>query len=480
MMRNWTIGKRIIVGFGAVLTIMAMLGAFSALQMLAIRGDAREIAANLPMLRHVSVLATGARDNMTVVYRHIGAQTAAEKKALEEEMKAARAVNSAALEAYSELVDDEEAAALLADLNTKREAASKKRSQILELSRGIDTPEAAVALLARARDELQPLVAQYAAAIDALWALEESESQASAAAIATNSGRTTVLTVIAVAVALALGIGLSLGIARGINTVLRRVSRELGDGSRQVVAAATQVASAAQSLAQGASEQAASIEQTSASIEEMSSVTAHNADNADKVNGLARQARDAAERGADDMRRMSEAMSAIQSGSDDIARIIKTIDEIAFQTNILALNAAVEAARAGEAGRGFAVVAEEVRALAQRSAQAARESSGRIGEAVERTHQGVDINAKVAEALNEIVSHAREVDELAESVAGASRQQSVGISQVNLAVGQMDKVTQSNAAGAEQSASAAEELNAQAEAMRVAVAELELLAGVGR
>ncbi|MBK8167799.1 MAG: MCP four helix bundle domain-containing protein [bacterium] len=479
-MRNWTIGKRIFAGFGAVLAIMATLGAFSALQMMAIRGDAREIAANLPMLKHVTVLATGARDNMTIIYRHIGAQTLEEKKALEEEMKAARAVNSAALEAYSQLVDDEKTAALLADLGTKREAAAKKRAEILELSRAVDTPEAAVSLLAKARNELQPLIVRYAAAIDALWDLEESESQASASAIATNSGRTTLMTIVAVAVALLAGAVLSFGITRGITTVLRRVSRELGDGSRQVVAAATQVASAAQSLAQGASEQAASIEETSASIEEMSSVTTHNADNADRVNGLARQAREAAERGADDMRHMSEAMTAIKSGSDDIARIIKTIDEIAFQTNILALNAAVEAARAGEAGRGFAVVAEEVRGLAQRSAQAARESAGRVGEAVDRTHQGVAINSKVAEALTEIVAHAREVDELAAAVAGSSRQQSIGISQVNLAVGQMDKVTQSNAAGAEQSASAAEELNAQAEAMRVAVMDLEQLAGSRR
>jgi methyl-accepting chemotaxis protein len=211
----------------------------------------------------------------------------------------------------------------------------------------------------------------------------------------------------------------------------------------------------------------------------MSSVTLHNADNADKVNQLARQARDAAEKGAGDMTNMSEAMVAIQSGSDDIARIIKTIDEIAFQTNILALNAAVEAARAGEAGRGFAVVAEEVRGLAHRSAQAARESTTRISDAVSRTHQGVAISGQVGAALNEIVAHVRHVDELAASVASASREQSQGISQVNLAVGQMDKVTQSNAAGAEESASAAEELNAQAEAMRVTVLELERLAGCG-
>ncbi|HYG35183.1 MAG TPA: methyl-accepting chemotaxis protein, partial [Clostridia bacterium] len=154
-----------------------------------------------------------------------------------------------------------------------------------------------------------------------------------------------------------------------------------------------------------------------------------------------------------------------------------TIDEIAFQTNILALNAAVEAARAGEAGMGFAVVADEVRSLAQRSAQAAKETAAKIEGAISNTTQGVELSAKVAQALNEIVARSREVDELASEVAAASREQSQGVDQINLAVGQMDKVTQSNAASAEESASAAEELNAQAEAMKESVAELLKLVG---
>ncbi len=478
-MKNWTIGKRIFAGFGAVLAIMAMLGTFTTVRLLAVRHDAHDIAGNLPMLRHMATLATGARDNMTIIYRHIGAPTLAEKKQLEEDMKAARAANSTALEEFTKLATEDEVKALLAELNSAREVYGKKRTELLEASRAATTPEESAVVLGRARDELQPLVVRYANSINAIWEREEAESLESANTIAAASSRTTLLTIIAVAIALAAGAVLSFSIVRGITTVLRRVSQELGDGSRQVVAAATQVASAAQSLAQGASEQAAAIEETSASIEQMSSVTLHNADNADKVNQLARQARDAAEKGAGDMTNMSEAMVAIQSGSDDIARIIKTIDEIAFQTNILALNAAVEAARAGEAGRGFAVVAEEVRGLAHRSAQAARESATRISDAVDRTHQGVAISSQVGEALTEIVAHVRHVDELAASVASASREQSQGISQVNLAVGQMDKVTQSNAAGAEESASAAEELNAQAEAMRVTVLELERLAGCG-
>jgi len=252
---------------------------------------------------------------------------------------------------------------------------------------------------------------------------------------------------------------------------------DLNDNSSHVNRAAIQVSSASKILAEGSGQQAASIEETSCSLEEMASVTKRNAENAKKANDLAREARSAADRGAEDMRAMNQAMEAIKISSDDIAKIIKTIDEIAFQTNILALNAAVEAARAGEAGMGFAVVADEVRNLAQRSAQAARETTAKIEGAILKTAQGVQISQKVALALNDIVTKARQVDELASEVAGASREQTQGIMQINAAVGQMDKVTQSNAASAEESAAAAQQLNAQAELMKQAVLKLTLLAG---
>jgi methyl-accepting chemotaxis protein len=278
--------------------------------------------------------------------------------------------------------------------------------------------------------------------------------------------------IVGLMVALGVGVGTAFFINRGIRKVLQHVASSLDDGSSQVAAAAGQVSAASQSLAEGASEQAASLEETSSSLEEMASMTKRNSENSNKANDLAKQAREAAEKGANDMNHMIAAMEAIKVSSDDIAKIIKTIDEIAFQTNILALNAAVEAARAGEAGMGFAVVADEVRNLAQRSAQAAKETSAKIEGAIAKTGQGVEISGKVAQALNEIVTRARQVDELAAEVAGASREQSQGIEQVNLAVSQMDKVTQGTAASAEESASAAEELNAQAEAMKASVIEL--------
>jgi methyl-accepting chemotaxis protein len=267
------------------------------------------------------------------------------------------------------------------------------------------------------------------------------------------------------------------GIIRSINRSLHHAIHGLNGITRQTVTAARQVSVASQHLAEGASEQAASIEETSASLEEMASVTQRNASNAQKVNELARESHDAADRGAKDMEAMNSAMAAIKASSDDISKILKTIDEIAFQTNILALNAAVEAARAGEAGLGFAVVADEVRNLAQRSAQAARETADKIENAVNRTAQGVNISKKVASALGDIVSKAHQVDQLAAEVAQASHEQTQGISQINAAVSQVDHVTQSNAANAEESAAAAQDLNAQAETMRQAVHELLQLVG---
>jgi len=302
--------------------------------------------------------------------------------------------------------------------------------------------------------------------------LSTSEKEVSA-----GIGSATILTIVAIlSIALPVGILGSL-FAASITKSLLRTAEKINEGASQTSSSSEQVSGASQSLAEGASEQAASLEETSSSLEEMASMTRRNSESAQKANDLAKRAREAADKGAGDMQAMATAMEAIKASSDDIAKIIKTIDEIAFQTNILALNAAVEAARAGEAGMGFAVVADEVRNLAQRSAQAAKETAGKIEGAIAKTTQGVEISAKVVRALNEIVGQIRQVDELVSEVAGASHEQTQGISQINTAVSQMDKVTQSNAANAEESAAAAQELNAQSATMNESVTELLQLVG---
>ncbi len=303
----------------------------------------------------------------------------------------------------------------------------------------------------------------------------ETERAALAAKIDAQNHAYQLITLSLFALIMVITVAFAYVLAHSISEAIERVVVKMLAGSNEVAAAAGQVSTASQTLAEGSSEQAASIEETSASLEEMSGMTQRNAENAQKANDLARQARTAADKGAADMQAMATAMQAIKASSDDVAKILKAIDEIAFQTNILALNAAVEAARAGEAGMGFAVVADEVRNLAQRSAQAAKETAVKIEGAIRNTGQGVALSNQVAVTLNDIVSKARQMDELAAEVAGASREQTQGITQINAAVGQMDKVTQSNAASAEESAAAAEELNAQALAMKHVVVELQKL-----
>ncbi len=268
---------------------------------------------------------------------------------------------------------------------------------------------------------------------------------------------------------------LGLLVTRAITRPIQRVTAQLSAGSEQTAAAAAQVSSSSQSLASGASEQAASLEETGASLEELSSMTKRNSDSAAEAKTLSGETRSAAETGHRDMTEMREAMNAIKTSSNDIAKIIKTIDEIAFQTNILALNAAVEAARAGEAGAGFAVVADEVRALAQRSAQSAKETASQIEIAIQNGEHGVRISDKVASSLDVIVGKARQVDEIVAQIATASNEQTQGIGQINAAVRQMDKVTQGNAANAEETAAAAEELTAQSVTLAESVEELHVL-----
>jgi methyl-accepting chemotaxis protein len=265
-------------------------------------------------------------------------------------------------------------------------------------------------------------------------------------------------------------------IIRSVTLPITLTAAHLATESAKANASALRVARASQSIAEGASEQASSLEQTSSSLREMADMTQRNSENAQNAKGLANEARETADIGAAEMVQMKAAMGAIKQSSVEISKIIKTIDDIAFQTNILALNAAVEAARAGEAGLGFAVVAEEVRNLAQRSAEAAKETAARISTSKEKSEQGVLISDKMATNLAAILEKTRQLDERIAEIAESSRQQNEGIAQVNNAVASMDKVTQENAALADQSASASEELKAQAEQVRIEVAGLMRMA----
>ena len=273
--------------------------------------------------------------------------------------------------------------------------------------------------------------------------------------------------------ALALGIFMSLSITGPI----RRIIDGLTEGAEEVASAAGQVSSASQSLAEGSSEQAASIEETSSSLEEMSSMTKQNADNAQQANSLMGEAKQAVGTANESMGQLTESMVEITQASEETSKIIKTIDEIAFQTNLLALNAAVEAARAGEVGAGFAVVADEVRNLAMRAADAAKNTANLIEGTVKKVKDGSELVTRTNAAFQQVAGSSAKAADLVAEISAASSEQAQGIGQINTAVTEMDKVTQQNAANAEESASAAEEMSAQAETMKSMVDELVAIVG---
>jgi len=290
-----------------------------------------------------------------------------------------------------------------------------------------------------------------------------------------------VSTVLLVAMAVLL-FGVAIGAAviyvvRQITRTLTSTAGELRAGGEQVLSAANQVSASSQSLSQGATEQAASLEETSASMEEMASMTRKNAENSQDAATEVAQTESLMSGANAALHDLVSTMSAIRESSGKVTKIIKTIDEIAFQTNILALNAAVEAARAGEAGMGFAVVADEVRNLAQRSAQAAKDTAALIEESSITAEAGGQKVDAVVTSMTAITESSARVKGLVDEVSVASRQQAQGIDQVTQAIAQMEKVTQTTAATAEESAAASEELNAQAELSMSAVGRLETLVG---
>ncbi len=475
-MSQFTISQRVASGFAAVLMLTFALGILAWVRVDELRDLSHTVTDDaLPTIVALGELRSLVKENLVNTYRFTLADDAntTQRAAIEAEMKQNTVEVDALYTTLKGLIFDADDKSQLDAIAAAREPYTVRRKEILEYRRTYTAAETETVLT---RD-LAPLYKNYVTAIDHFTKHNVDIGREGSTTITSLAHSAVAWIGFSLIAALAVGTGLAWFIGRNTTKTLSSVSHLLGESATQVNIAAAQVRDASSSLATGASEQAASLEETSASLEEISSMTRRNSDSATRAKETASRTRATAEAGAKDVAVMNDAMAAIQASSGNIAKIIKTIDEIAFQTNILALNAAVEAARAGEAGMGFAVVAEEVRALAQRSAHAARETAVSIEDSIAKSQHGVEISTKFAGVLTEVVEKAREVDALVAEIATATTEQSQGLTQVVGAVTQIDQVTQSNAAGAEESAAAAEELSSQADALRHAIADLSRLIG---
>ncbi len=454
-------------GFGTVIAIFLIFGGFVSAQMREFRADTRAvsaIAAEVGSARQMQL-------HIANLWQYItDASLTHEEAAL---TKLAKAEFDAALLLRERLV------AMNAD-----DAAHLRRLEELRtaLPDVLNAGERMYVAYGRSRDAGDAAMKEFdlasARAIETVSVIVkemEKESDAASEEMQAMSMRALWITLIACAVGSLAALGISIALSLAITRPLNRVIGSLSAGADQVAAASEQTSSSSQNVAQSASEMAASLEESSSAIEEMTSMIQQNAEHAGQANLLMKNTRITVDGANSAMIEMQSGMNEIKSNSDDIAKIIKVIEEIAFQTNLLALNAAVEAARAGEHGKGFAVVAEEVRNLAQRAGTSARETGALIDKAVKTVNDGLVKVTGVAKGLKDITESSVKVGNLVEEISTASREQAQGIGQINTAVGEMDKTTQGVAANSEETAAAAEEMSSQAIALQENVHALIVL-----
>ncbi len=455
---------------------MALAGvlAFGAIGLLANlnRINQKVIDQSIPRILTSANLRTAAVETELRLARVLLAKDPAEKLRFADEIKAMEIDTQRMLEDLAKQVGPGEREKY-DRLTSAHEANAAAQSAVLQLALAGRNDEA----MALVVSTLRPAFAAYLDAAKERFGQDVKDTEANVAssrAIMSNAPR----------IVLAFGAACTLisvagayWLVRNISGTLRRLSTQLSDASDHVTLAGREIADASQSLADGASQQAASLEETSASLEELSNMTRTNAEHAVNAKQLASDTSQAAQEGTAKMEELLAAMASIKQASDSVAKIIKGIDEIAFQTNILALNAAIEAARAGEAGVGFAVVAEEVRNLAMRAAAAARETADSLENSNLKSAAGRQISDDVAGQLDRIAKKAVQMDALVGEIATANRDQSEGIAQATAAIAQIDKTTQSSAASAEQAASSGEELQANARLLHDEMEALQALVG---
>ncbi|MDB5104610.1 MAG: hypothetical protein JWP91_2299 [Fibrobacteres bacterium] len=460
MFKGASLSAKLYMGFAAVLLIAGALGIFAFTRLVKINHSAVAITADcLPGVFAAEEIQKKAQENVILIAMHMFSDDKVEMERIEADMSKVKGEIDKLLKEYEATITLPKDREIFDKIPPAREKFISIRNQaVLPPSRLGKQKEALVAY----KHDLVPAYEAYLAACQAVVTFnkENGEVQGSTIMGSVSAAKSGIL--FGLLAALVVGATIGIFLSKSISAALNQVITALASGSEQVSSASNQVSQSSQQMAEGASQQASSLEETSASLEEMSSMTKQNSENSRQANSMAVETRSAVQKSQEAMTRMGEAITRIKGSSDQTAKIIKTIDEIAFQTNLLALNAAVEAARAGDAGKGFAVVAEEVRNLAQRSAEAAKNTAALIEESQQNANNGVAVSNEVGGILAQIVESVQKLTQLIGEVSAASDEQSKGIEQIGTAVTEMDKLTQSNAANAEESASASEELAAQA------------------
>jgi methyl-accepting chemotaxis protein len=469
-----TVGRKLLLANGGLVVALLVTGAISIFTLGSLNQATQRIISDpMPGMATITRAQAAVLELRGDSWRHISSSDNAEMADLDRSIAAKKAEVEQALREYEKTIATVEDRAVYEKIGPAWQRFYDSLQGVLALSRTSHNDEAHIKYLADAN----PSFVELNRALNVATAYNQREGDAFAA----ESQRTysTALWILGIALSLCsvLGGGMAFIVGRGLNRDLGRIVRGLSEGAVQVASAAGQVAASSQSLAQSASEQAASLEETSASGEEINSMARKNTENSQAAAGLMTQSQQTFIQANRSLEDMVVAMSEINTQSDKISKIIKVIDEIAFQTNILALNAAVEAARAGEAGMGFAVVADEVRNLAQRCAQAARDTALLIEESIAKSDNGKQKVDQVASAIRVVTGEAAKAKTLVDEVSVGSDEQTRGIEQIAKAMTQMEHMTQRSAASAEESAAAAEQLTAQSESMKVIVQQLTAMVG---
>jgi methyl-accepting chemotaxis protein/methyl-accepting chemotaxis protein-1 (serine sensor receptor) len=476
-MRNMTIGKKIALICALLIALAAVQGGIALYQTGRINGYGNSLVSdNLPGLIEISEINATFKDSRAMVWRHIANPDLSDRAKQEAGLQAAEKAIRDDASAYEKAIFEAEDRQLFARLMPAMDAYFRSWDNgVLPLSKAGKSKEAIEFYLS----DMYPKFNAAAKVVGEIQKYNEKSNTETGANII-NAGKSAASwSWTLLLLSIAAGVAVAYWVTRGINATMRQAVHALSRGAEQVAGAAGQVAAASQSLAQGTSEQAASLEETSATSHEINAMAQRNLENSHLATNLVAKSQEGFMKTNELLGQSVAAMGEIGAQSDKIAKIIKVIDEIAFQTNILALNAAVEAARAGEAGMGFAVVADEVRNLAQRSAQAAKDTAVLIEESIAKSQDGKVKVDEVAAAIESITGDATKVKELVDEVNQGSQEQTRGLDQISQAVVQIEHVTQKAAADAEESAAAAEELNAQSRSLMDVVGRLNMMVGGG-